>query len=239
MSFFGLTFFGPPSPFTPYLAGVQNLNNYDDATFQSAFDSVKDSNGTIDVADLRILLSRVFKAEPNAGDLKSLQGLLEAGDASELKAKPALAATAHLASSSVDTLTMAAIAAIKEQKIAEEKQSSSEANQTNQPAKPTEHAKRVNWEQFYSALRIARAQRASAGSQGSCEFSSSHDYRQKLRAHKRVQLDPQEKYTAPMTSAQEYGWFTQTSVERTARKPNISCPETRYASELVRSGIFY
>jgi hypothetical protein len=234
MSFFGLTFFGPPSPFVPFLAGVQNLNNYSDEIFETCFNSLKDEQGTIDVAELRILLSRVFQAEPNAADLKALQRLLEAGDVTELQAKPSLDSTAHLTSSSVTTLTLSAIEANKVKKETNESKSF-----TSPSSSSLSSPKRISWEEFYSALRTARAQRASSGSHGSCEFSSSNEFRQKLKSHKRFQLDPQDKYTTPITSAQEYGWFNQTSVERSARKPHISCEETKYASSLVRSGIFY
>ncbi len=232
MSFFGLTYFGPPSYFRPHLASVQNLNDFPDSEFQVAFDSLADSQGSIDLSDLSILLSKVFRCEPNASDLRALRNLLEAGDREELRATPALPSTAHLNSSSVSTLTMSAITAISER--GDEKKS-----QTLSSSRSIPESKRISWSEFYSALRIARASRAAAGSAGSCEFSSSNEFTEKMKTHKRMQLAPQEKYRTPITTAQEYGWHQQINVEKTERKPNISCPETRYASELIKSGIYF
>jgi len=43
---------------------------------------------------------------------------------------------------------------------------------------------------------------------------------------------PADKYSKPVISSHEIGWFVPAKVEQVDRIPNISCPETIYAAKL-------
>ncbi|KAG7393057.1 hypothetical protein PHYBOEH_006199 [Phytophthora boehmeriae] len=69
------------------------------------------------------------------------------------------------------------------------------------------------------------------------EFISNIDFRAKLVKHQRMQKNPQEKVLAPMTDSLTIGWNSPTM--ETKRKPNKSCEETRFASAMVKAGVYY
>ena len=70
------------------------------------------------------------------------------------------------------------------------------------------------------------------------EFTSGERYREAKRRHVRHEHEPQDRYRTPLTSAQEYGWYNATPVEVQKRRPKKSCPETLFASEMVKSGMY-
>uniref|UniRef100_A0A7S2TRH2 EF-hand domain-containing protein n=1 Tax=Lotharella oceanica TaxID=641309 RepID=A0A7S2TRH2_9EUKA len=60
--------------------------------------------------------------------------------------------------------------------------------------------------------------------------------------HKRNCRGPQQLYAAPMTTAQEVGWQTASKAEKNKNDPHMpknSCEETVFASEMIKSGIYY
>mmetsp|Transcript_8930 Transcript_8930/g.17407 ORF Transcript_8930/g.17407 Transcript_8930/m.17407 type:complete len:80 (+) Transcript_8930:436-675(+) len=53
---------------------------------------------------------------------------------------------------------------------------------------------------------------------------------------------PQQLYATPMTTAQEVGWQTASKAEKNENDPQMpksSCDETVFASEMIKSGIYY
>lgn len=69
------------------------------------------------------------------------------------------------------------------------------------------------------------------------EFVSNNDFRAKLVKHTRMQRDPKEKHLMAMTDTQTLGWSPPTIVA--VRKPTKSCEETKYASAMVKAGVYY
>ncbi|KAL4128593.1 hypothetical protein PRIC2_007577 [Phytophthora ramorum] len=69
------------------------------------------------------------------------------------------------------------------------------------------------------------------------EFVSNLDFRAKLVKHQRMEKDPREKALAPVTDSLTLGWNPPTMV--TKRKPTKSCEETRFASAMVKAGVYY
>lgn len=69
------------------------------------------------------------------------------------------------------------------------------------------------------------------------EFVSNNDFRGKLVKHTRMDRDPRDKLLTPMTESQTLGWQPPTSIA--VRKPMRSCEETRYASAMVKAGVYY
>ncbi|RLN44756.1 hypothetical protein BBJ29_008329 [Phytophthora kernoviae] len=69
------------------------------------------------------------------------------------------------------------------------------------------------------------------------EFISNNDFRGKLVKHQRMEKDPREKALAPMTDSLTVGWNSPTM--ETRRKLNKSCEETRFASAMVKAGVYY
>ena len=71
-------------------------------------------------------------------------------------------------------------------------------------------------------------------------YTSYQEYKDATHRHVRVRRGPKQKWEEPLTSSQEWGWtvdsFDFSSQKIHGRK---SCPETIYASELVKSGINY
>lgn len=72
---------------------------------------------------------------------------------------------------------------------------------------------------------------------GSREFVSNLEMRAQLAKHTRMARDPQQKILAPMTDSQALGWRAPTII--TERRPTKSCEETRYASAMVKAGVYY
>jgi hypothetical protein len=69
------------------------------------------------------------------------------------------------------------------------------------------------------------------------EFVSNLDFRAKLVKHQRMERDPRQKALGPVTDSMSLGWSPPTMV--TKRKPTKSCEETRYASAMVKAGVYY
>ncbi|KAF4041878.1 hypothetical protein GN244_ATG05914 [Phytophthora infestans] len=69
------------------------------------------------------------------------------------------------------------------------------------------------------------------------EFVSNLDFQAKLVKHQRMEKDPREKALAPVTDSITFGWNEPTIA--TKRMPNKSCDETRFASAMVKAGVYY
>ncbi|KAJ0391488.1 hypothetical protein P43SY_010269 [Pythium insidiosum] len=99
-----------------------------------------------------------------------------------------------------------------------------------------QHAERIS--------RRAEAEDAKASRYGylkdglkSREFVSNLDYRAAMAKHTRMTRDPRDKALLPMTDTQMLGWNKPTII--TKRHPTKSCEETRYASAMVKAGVYY
>ncbi|ETV92972.1 hypothetical protein H310_12967 [Aphanomyces invadans] len=69
-----------------------------------------------------------------------------------------------------------------------------------------------------------------------CEFTSGLDLRAAKVKHTRMIKDPNEKYTAPLTDSQTFGWVKGPPVKTFPKK---SCEETKFASAMIQSGVNY
>merc|ERR1712207_81320 len=66
------------------------------------------------------------------------------------------------------------------------------------------------------------------------EYKSAEDLKTDKVKHRRYFKDPMDKFKAPMTEAQSYGWHEEEVFNE--RFPKQSCPETLYADAMVKSG---
>jgi hypothetical protein len=69
------------------------------------------------------------------------------------------------------------------------------------------------------------------------EFVSGLELRGTLVKHSRMDRNPTDKALAPLTDTQTLGWLKPTSTAK--RHPTKSCEETKYASAMVKAGVYY
>jgi hypothetical protein len=69
-------------------------------------------------------------------------------------------------------------------------------------------------------------------------FTSYKEYREATQRHKRKKESSVDIMLTPLTSNDEYGWHA-TTAHPTKLFAKKSCPETLYAAELVKAGIYY
>ncbi|GMH75166.1 hypothetical protein TL16_g06671 [Triparma laevis f. inornata] len=103
----------------------------------------------------------------------------------------------------------------------------------------------ISWEEFNIAyeelvIKIENDEATLTGRMGPAASYNSYDELCKAK-EKGIKLDkgPKENLTGPMTAVQEFGWLAHESVEKRTIHGKKSCAETVYASELVKSGVFY
>jgi len=72
------------------------------------------------------------------------------------------------------------------------------------------------------------------------KYESYQEYSDLTRRHVRKRLAPKDSLLKSLTSSQDFGWTVDTA-EGLSHKLHgkRSCPETIYASELVKSGIIF
>lgn len=71
-------------------------------------------------------------------------------------------------------------------------------------------------------------------------YTSYQEYRDATHRHVRVPQGPKQVWKEPLTSSQDWGWTVDTFDYNSQKiQGKKSCPETIYASELVKSGINY
>eukprot|EP00747_Dinoflagellata_sp_TGD_P023901 gnl/TRDRNA2_/TRDRNA2_130165_c0_seq4.p1 gnl/TRDRNA2_/TRDRNA2_130165_c0~~gnl/TRDRNA2_/TRDRNA2_130165_c0_seq4.p1 ORF type:complete len:176 (-),score=54.64 gnl/TRDRNA2_/TRDRNA2_130165_c0_seq4:45-572(-) len=91
----------------------------------------------------------------------------------------------------------------------------------------------LQWEELEAAMGKIREMLASV-SDNAKEHCSYDEMMQDRYKHQRYKKDPMDKYKAPMTEAQAYGWHEEEVFNE--RFPKKSCAETLYADEFVKSG---
>lgn len=101
----------------------------------------------------------------------------------------------------------------------------------------------IYWHSFLEAVRGARKEAEEQIKKDetivgpACETASYNEYTTKLRKCSVTDKAPCEKYTAPITASQEFGW--QKVTEFCPRKAKTSSEETLFASEMIRCGVYY
>ena len=103
----------------------------------------------------------------------------------------------------------------------------------------------IAWEEFCSAYheickKIVDYEDSLGGQLGSAATYTSYDELCKAKQKGfRLEHGPKETLVAPLTAVQEFGWSAHEHIEKISIHGKKSCPETIYASELVKSGVFY
>ena len=106
-----------------------------------------------------------------------------------------------------------------------------------------ERTEPITWEEFVAAyhelvMKIEHDEATLTGRLGSAAAYNSYDELCKAKQKGfRLPAGPKENLTGPLTAVQEFGWLAHESVEKRTIHGKKSCPETIYASELVKSGI--
>ena len=107
------------------------------------------------------------------------------------------------------------------------------------------HDGQISFDEWMAGVAVQREIAAAAAkgaknevSSGS-EFASGELYRHHIRRHTRMKHDPNNKYSQPLTAAQDVGWTAHEAQLEAPKAPKKSCAETVYAAELIKSGVFY
>ncbi len=98
-------------------------------------------------------------------------------------------------------------------------------------------AKFVTLQQFIDLLPEVREELSKVDKSAATEYKSSNDIVLAKKRGTAAEFGPREKYRTPMTSSQDYGWHVQLPHETPDIKQKKTCPETQFASEMIRSGI--
>ena len=107
-----------------------------------------------------------------------------------------------------------------------------------------DRAEPITWEEFSTAYyelvkKIEHDEATLTGRLGSAAVYTSYDELCKAKEKGlRLPAGPKDNLVAPLTAVQEFGWLAHESVEKRTIHGKKSCPETIYASELVKSGFF-
>ena len=106
--------------------------------------------------------------------------------------------------------------------------------------------KLVSWEDVLAAVNAVRRdieeyeENARWSASSGAEFTSNEEFRDYNRRHIRLEKHPNEKYSTPLTAQQDLGWQpTDPNLHKEKVHGKKSCPETVYASELVKSGVIF
>ena len=101
---------------------------------------------------------------------------------------------------------------------------------------------RISWEEFESALQDLRAQ-VNSKATGAKEYKSWNKMRDDRYKHRRMEGELQDKYKQPVTFNQTIGFHhkdpLQREITQQERKPIRKCPETKYAEEMIKTGIHF
>eukprot|EP00752_Nemacystus_decipiens_P010664 g9496.t1 len=63
--------------------------------------------------------------------------------------------------------------------------------------------------------------------------------KKEVRRHEYIARGPRERYARTVTAVQEHGWQDQLEINKQVVHGKKSCAETVYASELVKSGVYF
>ena len=102
----------------------------------------------------------------------------------------------------------------------------------------------VTWPEFKSAYeatcaKITQAEEdENAGIGSGAHYNSYDEMMSATRKGLRTEDGPKDYLAAPLTAVQEIGWNCHEFIEKKTVHGKKSCPETVYASELVKSGLY-
>eukprot|EP00903_Cladosiphon_okamuranus_P019901 g18292.t1 len=71
------------------------------------------------------------------------------------------------------------------------------------------------------------------------DLNSNQSFRETVRRHEYIARGPRERYARTVTAVQEHGWQDQLETNKQVTHGKKSCAETVYASELVKSGVYF
>ena len=98
---------------------------------------------------------------------------------------------------------------------------------------------KISFEEFVSVLEKLR-EKCKVESGKACEYTSHQKMKEDRFKHRRVAKEPIDKYKAPMTSNQTFGFQTYDAnalkIPAVAEHRICQCDETKYAAEMVRTG---
>ena len=69
--------------------------------------------------------------------------------------------------------------------------------------------------------------------------TSNFDFKIKLIEYRRPPGEPKEKYKFPLTAGHSMGFEKKTKFENESKFPNVQCPETKYAEEMIKTGFHF
>ena len=60
-----------------------------------------------------------------------------------------------------------------------------------------------------------------------------------MRRHIRLEKNPRDKLSGPLTASQDIGWEAHKAEKTVLVAPKKSCPETIYQAELIKAGVYF
>ena len=108
----------------------------------------------------------------------------------------------------------------------------------------SEEDENVSWEQFAKAYQLSCDKIAADELNETAKIGSGAHYNSydelisATRKGLRTEDGPKDFLVAPLTAVQEIGWNCHQFIEKKTVHGKKSCPETVYASELVKSGLY-
>ena len=104
------------------------------------------------------------------------------------------------------------------------------------------HDGKVTWEEFHATL-VRLREKVNSKAKGAKEYTSFNKMRDDRYKHKRMGGEIQDKYKIPLTFNQSVGFHhkdpLQKEITMQERKPIRKCPETKYAEEMIKTGIHF
>lgn len=101
---------------------------------------------------------------------------------------------------------------------------------------------RVSWEEFRAALGRMK-EKVSQKAGNAKEYTSAKQLREDRFKHRRMNNELQDKYKVPMTFNQSVGFFHKDEIQKDITKQNRypinKCHETKYAEEMIKTGIHF
>jgi len=101
---------------------------------------------------------------------------------------------------------------------------------------------KISWEEFQAALNKLR-ERVNKKAGSAKEYTSWNKMRDDRFKHSRMNNDLQDKYKQPVTFNQTVGFHhkdpLQKEITQQDRHPIRKCPETKYAEEMIKTGIHF
>eukprot|EP00471_Norrisiella_sphaerica_P001185 CAMPEP_0184485008 /NCGR_PEP_ID=MMETSP0113_2-20130426/6661_1 /TAXON_ID=91329 /ORGANISM="Norrisiella sphaerica, Strain BC52" /LENGTH=164 /DNA_ID=CAMNT_0026866253 /DNA_START=32 /DNA_END=526 /DNA_ORIENTATION=+ len=102
---------------------------------------------------------------------------------------------------------------------------------------------KVSYEEFKKTIpKIQEEVKKETKSNTAVTTNSADSMRRLRQKHVRGAAGPRQQFAVPMTTAQEIGWQAASTAENNKNDPRVpknSCDETTFASDMIKSGIYY